>query len=269
MSNLECEYYAAFIASVVLFALAVVSMVAFLAYARKQGLSMSEQPIRGSVIAYLICGACITAAPTLLAVFATSALRLATLWMWAVVAFVIGRITQGKRYYVIALAFIALDAFFYGWIGFATMENAIGQLGAIAFGGVVVAGLCGFAGVILHALKPASPGVVGLAAASTLLVMSYLYHCTPIAAEGYQWSLCCMMCALTCIVFGFRMRIGGLRLYGLVLVIACVAKLALLDISALDSLARVGAFIAGGIICFAISALYNFAVKRFAADVNE
>ena len=95
------------------------------------------------------------------------------------------------------------------------------------------------------------------------MLMSYLHFCTPLAAEGYQGSLCCMVCALVCIVLGFRMQVGGLRLYGLVLVIVCVGKLAMFDIVGLDSLARVGAFIAGGIICFAVSALYNFAVKRF------
>ena len=92
--------------------------------------------------------------------------------------------------------------------------------------------------------------------------MSFLYYCTPLAGQGYQWSLCCMLCALACIVVGFAMRVGGLRLYGLILALACVAKLVVLDLGDLDSLVRVGALIAGGAICFGISALYSFAVKR-------
>jgi hypothetical protein len=89
-------------------------MVAFLAYARKRGLSMNDSSIQGAIVAYLICGACLTVAPALLAVFATSVLRLATLWIWAIAAFAIGCMTQRKRYYAIALAFIALDALFFG-----------------------------------------------------------------------------------------------------------------------------------------------------------
>ena len=262
----HCEYYAAVIAAVAFFVLAVASLGVFLAYVRKQGLSVDGSALRGAVIAYLVGGAFVAAAPTLLGIFMRSVLRFTTLWMWAAVSFAIGCKARGREYHVMALAFVAFDALFYCLFGFKSMGGVLGELGAIALGGVVVIGLCGFAGAILHALKTTASGVVGLAVASTLLVMSYLYFCTPLVAEGYRWSLCCMICALTCIVLGFRMRIGGLRLYGLVLVIACVAKLALLDIAALDSLARVGAFIAGGVICFAISALYNFAVKRFAVD---
>ena len=40
----------------------------------------------------------------------------------------------------------------------------------------------------------------------------------------------------------------------------CVAKLVSFDMGYLDSLVRVASFMASGIICFAISALYNFAV---------
>ena len=71
-----------------------------------------------------------------------------------------------------------------------------------------------------------------------------------------------MACALASVAVGFRLRIDGLRSYGLVLALACVAKLVLLDLSGLDTLARAVALVVGGLICFAISALYNHAAKR-------
>jgi hypothetical protein len=65
------------------------------------------------------------------------------------------------------------------------------------------------------------------------------------------------------IALGFWSRITPFRLYGLVVTIVCVLKLVTLDIVDADALMRVVAFIVGGMICFGVSALYNFAVKRF------
>ncbi|WP_240480584.1 DUF2339 domain-containing protein [Denitrobacterium detoxificans] len=65
-----------------------------------------------------------------------------------------------------------------------------------------------------------------------------------------------------CIIVGFALRVGGLRLYGLILVLTCTLKLVTIDMFDFDPIARVGALIAGGVICFVISALYSFTVKR-------
>ena len=73
-----------------------------------------------------------------------------------------------------------------------------------------------------------------------------------------------MACALVCAAIGFKMRIGGLRLYGLILTLTCVVKLVVVDSMHLGSPERALAYIVGGLICFAISALYNYAVKRLA-----
>jgi hypothetical protein len=80
---------------------------------------------------------------------------------------------------------------------------------------------------------------------------------------GYPASLVCMCTALFVIALGFWSRAGSLRLYGLVVTICCVLKLVTLDVGSIDTLMRVVAFIGGGLICFGISALYNFAVKQF------
>jgi hypothetical protein len=77
----------------------------------------------------------------------------------------------------------------------------------------------------------------------------------------YVLSLVCMVTALLVIALGFWSRARSLRLTGLVVLVACVLKLAVLDIGDVNSLMRVVAFIGGGAICFAISALYNFLVK--------
>lgn len=75
-------------------------------------------------------------------------------------------------------------------------------------------------------------------------------------------TVCAMLSALACIGLGFARRLDALRLYGLVATLLCVFKIAIVDIRSADSMGRAIAFICGGIICFAISALYTFAVRR-------
>jgi uncharacterized membrane protein len=78
----------------------------------------------------------------------------------------------------------------------------------------------------------------------------------------YSLSLSCMFIALLFIALGFWSRARSLRLYGLALVIVCVLKLVTVDVTGLDTMMRVVAFIGGGLICLCISALYNFVAKR-------
>ncbi|MDR1799458.1 MAG: DUF2339 domain-containing protein [Bifidobacteriaceae bacterium] len=80
---------------------------------------------------------------------------------------------------------------------------------------------------------------------------------------AYPFSLVCLGAALLIIAAGFWSRTQPLRLYGLVVTIACVLKLVTYDLADRDTAMRVIAFIGGGLICFGISALYNFAVKQF------
>ncbi|MCL2137364.1 MAG: DUF2339 domain-containing protein [Coriobacteriia bacterium] len=82
----------------------------------------------------------------------------------------------------------------------------------------------------------------------------------------YTFGLVSMIVALVIVTLGFWSWTRSLRLYGLAVVILCVLKLVLIDMSGLETIMRVIAFIGGGIICFGVSALYNFAVKRYQTE---
>ncbi|MDR1088349.1 MAG: DUF2339 domain-containing protein [Coriobacteriales bacterium] len=111
--------------------------------------------------------------------------------------------------------------------------------------------------------RKASPGFdLAYALAATLLLLSCIGACTKLYDEAYALSLVAMILAFANIAAGFALRRGTLRIYGLVLVLVCVIKLLIIDLVNLNSVMRVIAFIGCGLICFGISALYNFAVKR-------
>ena len=146
--------------------------------------------------------------------------------------------------------------------GFPLITLILDQPWAALLGACYVAGL-GLAGGYMVKVMNAKPSaIVWFAVACTLLVMTYLYCCVPHVLEGYQWSLGLMACAAVCIAIGFRLSIGGLRLYGLVLTLTSVAWLVLVGSQGADPLTRFVVFVLGGAICFAISALYSCACKR-------
>lgn len=90
------------------------------------------------------------------------------------------------------------------------------------------------------------------------------------AAEiAYIFSIISMFTALVCIVAGFITNGKGLRMYGLVVVMICVLKLVTFDINAANSSARVLAFIVGGLICFAVSGIYNRVEKKYAVKQTD
>ncbi|MCL1837925.1 MAG: DUF2339 domain-containing protein [Propionibacteriaceae bacterium] len=86
---------------------------------------------------------------------------------------------------------------------------------------------------------------------------------------GFPTSLACMIVALLVVGLGLWSRGKPLRLYGLIVTIACVLKLVTLDIGSFDSIARVVAFLGGAAVCFGISALYNYAAKHFDKDLSQ
>lgn len=176
-------------------------------------------------------------------------------------AFDADRVAAARGHHAFAIACVIIDSLYCGFVAFPLFVH-IGLGGAATLGMAYFVALFGLALWIVHRAKPQPPAFVALAAGTTVLAMSYLVNCTPLISEGYQWSIWCMICALVCIIAGFRFDIGGVRLFGIVVVLASVIKLAVLDVAYLDSMARVVAFIVGGLICFAISALYNFARKR-------
>lgn len=74
-----------------------------------------------------------------------------------------------------------------------------------------------------------------------------------------------LLTGAVCIVSGFRLRLTTLRHYGLVLVLFSVLKLAVLDIGNQNSLTRIVALAAAGLVCFGLSLAYN----RVAADERD
>ena len=64
------------------------------------------------------------------------------------------------------------------------------------------------------------------------------------------------------IIGGFAIRSRPLRLYGLILTLLAVLKLVLIDTGSLATVTRILSFLAGGLICFAISALYTYLEKK-------
>ena len=79
---------------------------------------------------------------------------------------------------------------------------------------------------------------------------------------GYIYTALTMVIALMNIIIGFKLRSKGLRIYGLMLSMFCVLKLVIFDLGSENSLARVGAFVIGGIVCFIISGIYNAVEKK-------
>ena len=170
-----------------------------------------------------------------------------------------------KRFRVVSVVFVSLVAAYECAFGFWSFSYDLDAVGAALLGACYVAMLGGVGVLLLRLMGASSTGIVGYAVSFTVLLMSYLRFCTPVAGEGYAWSVCCMICALVCAVIGFRTGIGGLRLYGLILTLVCVVKLVMIDITGLNGFEHALAFVAGGLVCFGISALYHYAVKRLLA----
>ena len=97
---------------------------------------------------------------------------------------------------------------------------------------------------------------------ATLLLLVSIHACTNVFNEQFTFSLVCMLIALLFIVTGFIIKIKSIRLYGLIVTLICVLKLAVIDISGEETIFRILALIGGGVICFAISALYSYMNKR-------
>ena len=93
----------------------------------------------------------------------------------------------------------------------------------------------------------------------TLITLAFL---TPLVEQGYLISTVCMLTAFASIIGGFVIRSRPLRLYGLILTLLAVLKLVLIDTSSLATVTRILSFLAGGLICFTISALYTYLEKK-------
>ena len=104
-----------------------------------------------------------------------------------------------------------------------------------------------------------SSAVLAFAVQAAVSSLAPLGPATPFAA-----SVAAILTAFVLVSTGFALRLRPVRLFGLGLAILAVLKLALFDVASISSIGRVLAFIAGGLIIFAISALYALADKRLA-----
>nr|MCR5202630.1 DUF2339 domain-containing protein [Lachnospiraceae bacterium] len=84
-----------------------------------------------------------------------------------------------------------------------------------------------------------------------------------IEAANYITSISLFVLAIICIVLGFWKDVKALRIYGLVLSILSVVKLIIVDITYENSIGRAVSFLVCGVLCFAISAIYNLVDKKY------
>ncbi|MCL2881535.1 MAG: DUF2339 domain-containing protein [Coriobacteriia bacterium] len=103
----------------------------------------------------------------------------------------------------------------------------------------------------------------------TGLVLATAHGIAGLTGAGFEVSLLSMFTALVCVLMGFGFKAKTLRLYGVVLVLLCVLKLVTFDVIGLNTGWRVAAFIGGGIICFVISAIYSYSVKKIDRVISE
>jgi predicted membrane protein DUF2339 len=99
-----------------------------------------------------------------------------------------------------------------------------------------VSALYGAAGVVLSGALLAIPGRTGFLVGHALITVSWTIAALVLLLRGIE--------------------VVGLRVTGLVLVGAAVLKLVLFDLSALDGLARVGAFLGAGLVLLAAGSRY-------------
>lgn len=76
-------------------------------------------------------------------------------------------------------------------------------------------------------------------------------------------SVGCFVLAIISIVAGFGIQVKSLRIYGLVLSMVSVFKLLLIDIAYGGLLQLAAGFFVSGLLCFAISMIYNMIDKKF------
>ncbi len=75
-------------------------------------------------------------------------------------------------------------------------------------------------------------------------------------------SIACFLLAIACIALGFYKKYSNLRMYGLVLSMVCIVKLVMFDIAYDNTLGHAISFFISGLLCFVISAIYNYVGKR-------
>ena len=90
-----------------------------------------------------------------------------------------------------------------------------------------------------------------------ILVWVILFANSDLEFTSVYVSITGLSLALLSIAAGFKLKLKGLRLYGLILTILMVLKFIAVDLNQENSITRVVMLMAGGLICFGISVLYN------------
>jgi uncharacterized membrane protein len=85
---------------------------------------------------------------------------------------------------------------------------------------------------------------------------------TSFDTASFTVSIGCFVLAIVSIVLGFAFRYKSLRIYGLVLSMLSVLKLLLVDMAYGSMVERAVGFFVSGMLCFAISLIYNTIDKR-------
>lgn len=88
-------------------------------------------------------------------------------------------------------------------------------------------------------------------------------------AANYVISSLCILFAITSIVLGFMKEYKSLRIYGLLLSMISVFKLVMVDIHYENTLGNALSFFISGVLCFAISLIYNYIDKKIAVEKEE
>jgi hypothetical protein avisC_09181 len=95
----------------------------------------------------------------------------------------------------------------------------------------------------------------GIAFTLSLLGMNTLLTATNVDSATSSATL--IIAGALSIVAGFRAHATAMRLYGLVLVMLMVLKLAVIDMSGQNSITRILSLLVAGVICFALSVAYS------------
>ena len=268
LRNLEAAGFSAYAAyaagSVAMVALVAGACLALMAYGRMRGVGAGEAPLRPALTVLEWAGAVAALLGSFNMACADDVLPIGFLWAWAIFAAALGYRLGGQRFVVLTVTCLALETAIVCFGLFPGLPGRFGYAAAMAIGAMHMLTLCGLTGVLLYLLGWKRGNAVALALVSTVFVMSYVSYCLPIHVEGWMLSVCGMVCALVWVVLGFAMSHDQLRLCGLVVVLLCVAKLVVVDLAGLDPMSRTIAYVGGGLICFAVSALYNFATHRVA-----
>ena len=85
-------------------------------------------------------------------------------------------------------------------------------------------------------------------------------------AVNYVVSITFLLLAILFILIGFIGEYKYIRIYGLVLTMISIFKLVMLDIKYENTLGNAISFFVSGVLCFAISMIYNYLDKKIGEE---